>query len=94
MTRPKRKRKANSLFKNFYVMCDGKKFGPYKTKAKANKVGLVVTRVLDKPAKIMAQPKSMVNPKRKVKSKAKSVRRRKTRRLSAMYGSRKRNRRR
>jgi hypothetical protein len=62
-----RKRKANSLFRNFYVMCDGKKFGPYKTKAKANKVALVVARVLDKPAKILAQPKSMTNPRRKRK---------------------------
>lgn len=46
-----------SLFKSYFVICDGKQFGPYKTKAKAESVARNVARVLDKPAKVMGQVK-------------------------------------
>ena len=59
-----------SPFKKYYVTCDGKKFGPYSTMAKAKKVAETVARVLDKPAKILGQAGAATNP-RKIKSKAK-----------------------
>lgn len=65
-------RKSNpsfpSLFKKYYVTVDGKKFGPYRTMAKAKKVAVTVARVLDKPAKIMGAAQAKVtNPKRRAK---------------------------
>jgi hypothetical protein len=42
-------------FHRFYVSCDGKKFGPYITKAKARKVAMTMARVMDKPAKILGE---------------------------------------
>lgn len=67
-----------SLFKNYYVKCDGKTFGPFKTKAKADKTAQAIARVLDKPAKVMGQPKSMrvTNPRRKCNSQSKTGSRR------------------
>lgn len=64
-----RPKKVNPLFsfKKFYVTCDGKKFGPFTTQAKAKKVAETVTRVLDKPARIMG---AATNPKRKATRKA------------------------
>lgn len=60
-------KRSNPLFsfKRYYVSCDGKKFGPYLTKAKANSVAVKIARVLDKPAKILGQAKAAANPKRK-----------------------------
>jgi hypothetical protein len=56
----KRRAKANPLFsiQSYYVKCDGKTFGPFKTKAKAKKVAVAVARVLDKPAKIYGKAKN------------------------------------
>ena len=59
-----RKRNPLSLFKKYYVTCDGKKFGPYKTMAKAKSTAEKIARVLDKPAKIMG---ATANPRRKAK---------------------------
>lgn len=56
------RRNPFSLFKKYYVTCDGKKFGPYHTMAKAKKVAETVARVLDKPAKILGAVKSTTNP--------------------------------
>lgn len=53
------------LFKSYYVICDGKKFGPFKTTAKAKKLAVSMARVLDKPAKIMGAAKSASNPKKR-----------------------------
>jgi hypothetical protein len=63
----KRRAKANPLFsiQSYYVKCDGKTFGPFKTKAKAKKVAVAVARVLDKPAKIYGKAK---NPGRVMKA--------------------------
>lgn len=52
-------------FQSYYVKCDGKTFGPYKTKAKAKKVAVSVARVLEKPAKIYGKAK---NPGRVMKA--------------------------
>lgn len=60
--RPKKQKNPFGLFKNYYVTVDGKKFGPYKTKAKAQKVGVVMARVLDKPAHILGEAKKKSNP--------------------------------
>ena len=62
-----RPKKTNpfGLFKKFYVTCDGKKFGPFSTRAKANKTAVAIARVLDKPAKILGEAKTTANPKRK-----------------------------
>jgi hypothetical protein len=67
LSRTRRNPAFPSLFRNYYVICDGKKFGPFKTKAKADKVAVTVARVLDKPAKVMGQPKSKANPSSKCK---------------------------
>ena len=68
---PKRKRTINplGLFKKYYVTCDGKKFGPYKTMAKAKSTAEKIARVLEKPAKIMG---ATANPRRKATVKRKS----------------------
>jgi hypothetical protein len=79
---PKRKRTINplGLFKKYYVTCDGKKFGPFKTMAKAKSTAEKIARVLDKPAKIMG---ATANPRRKAKRKAKANPKRKSARRRA-----------
>jgi hypothetical protein len=54
---PRKGRTKNPFlhFHRFYVSCDGKKFGPYITKAKARKVAMTMARVMDKPAKILGE---------------------------------------
>ena len=64
-------------FKKFYVTCDGKKFGPFKTKAKADSTAEKIARVLDKPAKVLGEVKGATNPKRKRKATRKRVTKRK-----------------
>src|SRR5579864_5946950 len=56
--RGNRRNPLPSLFRNYWVMCDGKEFGPYKTRIKADTMAMNVARVLDKPAKVFGQPKS------------------------------------
>ena len=69
---------------SYYAKCDGKTFGPFKTKAKAKKVAETVARVLDKPAKIYGKAK---NPGRVMKA----VRLTKFRRMTAPKRKRRRN---
>lgn len=68
------RRNPLSLFKKYYVTCDGKKFGPYHTMAKAKKVAETVARVLDKPAKILGAATTRTNPSiRKTKKRMKRL---------------------
>lgn len=59
-------------FKRLFVVCDEKKFGPYRTMTKAKSMALKVARVLDKPAKIMGEARktaaAATNPRRSPRS--------------------------
>jgi hypothetical protein len=89
VTKKSNPRKVNplGLFKKYYVTCDGKKFGPFKTMAKAKSTAEKIARVLDKPAKILGQAGTTANPRRKAKRKTNPKRKRKSalKRKRAMY---------